>query len=147
MADRKKIGEILVELQVLTPTEVDSVLTAMRRRHDRAKFGRAACEMGLMRDEHILAALAVQMQLFPNIQDLSLNKLLGRLRDPVRTPPRIPVRKVRRLLACVPRNRQSQLNRPCNPHKIGNSSSPLKKGSDPLEANRVFNVLQRIEGV
>ena len=32
------------------------------------------------------------MQLFPNIQDLSLNKLLGRLRDRSHTP-RIPVRR------------------------------------------------------
>lgn len=99
MPDRKKLGEILVQLQVLTPEEVERVLYAMRKRGDHGKFGQVAREMNLLRDEHILAALAVQMQLFPNGHDMSLNKLMGRLRGPIRTPPRIPMQKVRSLLA------------------------------------------------
>lgn len=99
MVDRKRLGEILVELQVLTPAEVDRVLAALRRRDDFTKFGQVAREMGLLREEHILAALAVQMQLFPNAHDLSLPKLMGRLRDPIRTPPRLPVKKLRGMLA------------------------------------------------
>ena len=95
MLDHKRIGEILVELQVLTPAEVERVLQALRRRGDQAKFGHVAREMRLLREEHVLAALAVQMQLFPNIQEMSLRKLMGRLRDPIHTPPRIPVQKVR----------------------------------------------------
>jgi len=95
MLDHKRIGEILVELQVLTPAEVDKVLLALRRRGDQAKFGHVAREMGILREEHVLAALAVQMQLFPNIQEMSLRKLMGRLRAPIRTPPKIPMQKVR----------------------------------------------------
>lgn len=98
MVDRKKLGEILVELQVLTPAEVDRILMALRRRDDFTKFGQIGREMGLLREEHILAALAVQMQLFPNVQDMSLPKLMGRLRDPIRTPPRLNVRKLRQVL-------------------------------------------------
>jgi hypothetical protein len=81
--DRQKIGEILIDLDVLTPGQVDDVLCAIRRRRDRAKFGRVAREMGLVQEEHILAALAVQMQMFPGIQQLTLSKLLRRLRQPV----------------------------------------------------------------
>ena len=81
--DRQKIGEILVDLGVLTPQQIDEVLCAIRRRCDRAKFGRVAREMGLLNEEHILAALAVQMQMFPGIHDLTLSKLLHRLRQPV----------------------------------------------------------------
>jgi hypothetical protein len=82
MLERRKLGEILVELRVLTPAEVERVLWALRRRGDQAKFGQVAREMGLLREEHILAALAVQMELFPGIQDLSLNRLLGSLENP-----------------------------------------------------------------
>lgn len=98
MVDRKKLGEILVELQVLTPAEVERILLALRRRDDFTKFGQVGREMGLLREEHILAALAVQMQLFPNVQDMSLPKLMGRLRDPIQTPPRLNVRKLRQVL-------------------------------------------------
>jgi hypothetical protein len=93
MLDRKRIGAILVELQVLTPPEVDRVLLALRRRGDLTKFGQIAREMGLVREEHILAALAVQMQLFPNIRDMSLRQLMGRLREPIPTPARLPGRQ------------------------------------------------------
>jgi hypothetical protein len=81
--ERQKIGEILVELGVLTPAQVDEVLFAIRRRRDNAKFGRVAREMGLINEEHILAALAVQMRMFPGIQQLSLSKLMRKLRQPV----------------------------------------------------------------
>jgi hypothetical protein len=80
--ERDKLGNILVNLRVLTPAEVERVVLAMRRRRDQAKFGQVAREMGLLREEHILAALAVQMQLFPGIQDMSLNRVLSRLQDP-----------------------------------------------------------------
>jgi hypothetical protein len=83
MNDRKKIGEILVDLRILTTAEVDRVLFALRRRHDPIKFGRLAREMGLLREEHILAALAVQMEMFPRIGELSLGRLLDRLQQPV----------------------------------------------------------------
>lgn len=81
MWERRKIGDILVDLQVLTPDVVDNVLAAMSRRRDQAKFGQVARDMGLLREEHILAALAVQMELFPGIGDLSFNRLMGRLQD------------------------------------------------------------------
>ena len=97
MLDRKKIGDILVELQVLTAGEVDAVLYALRNRGGPTKFGQVAREMGLLRDEHILAALSVQMQLFPNIQTMSLRRLLGRLREPIASSPAAPIRKARRL--------------------------------------------------
>ncbi|MBI3407511.1 MAG: hypothetical protein HY040_04045 [Planctomycetes bacterium] len=82
MVERKRIGEILVELRVLTPAQVDRVLEAKRRRHDHAKFGQVAREMGLLREEHILAALAVQLQLLPDIREMSLERILVRLQDP-----------------------------------------------------------------
>jgi hypothetical protein len=86
MADRKKLGEILVDLRVLTGAEVERILCAMRRRHDQTKFGQVARDMGLLREEHILAALAVQMQLLPNIENMSLNRVLGSLGKPVQLP-------------------------------------------------------------
>ena len=96
MLDRKKIGDILVELQVLTAAEVDAVLAALRRRGPQAKFGQVARDMGLLREEHILAALSVQLELLPNIQTMSLRRLLGRLREPIsasETPKGRPGRK------------------------------------------------------
>lgn len=95
MFDRKKIGEILVQLGVLTPAEVERVLVAMRRRDDWAKFGQVAREMGLVREEHVLAALAVQMQLFPRIEDWSLPEVLDRLSTPP-SKPRLNVGKLRK---------------------------------------------------
>lgn len=93
----KKIGEILVELRVLTEVEVERVLLALRRRGGRggaAKFGQVAREMGLLRDEHVLAALAVQLELIPGAGDLTLSRLLRRLCDPA-TPPPAPPRRPR----------------------------------------------------
>ncbi len=85
MLDRKMIGEILVELQVLTPAEVERVVQALRLRPDTIKFGRLAREMGLVREEHILAALAVQMEMFPRIGEMSMRRLLDRLQQPAGT--------------------------------------------------------------
>jgi len=82
MLDRRKIGEILVELQVLTEAQVEQILHALRKRDDHVKFGRVGREMGYLREEHILAAIAVQLQMFPGIEQLSLNRLLDRLQDP-----------------------------------------------------------------
>jgi len=65
MAERKRIGEILVQLRVLAPFDVDRVLEAMQRRRRPQKFGQTARAMGLLDEEHILAALAVQMNLVP----------------------------------------------------------------------------------
>jgi hypothetical protein len=79
MRDRKKLGEILVGLGVLSSREVDRILQAMRRHGDQAKFGQLARKMGLLREEHILAALAVQMKLFPRVEAMSLSRLLDQL--------------------------------------------------------------------
>jgi hypothetical protein len=98
--DHKKLGEILVDLGVLTDVQVDQILGALRRRRDRVKFGRVAKEMGLASEEHILAAVAVQMRMFPGIEVLSLGRLLSQLKQPLpagnpqpalqRRPPRKP---------------------------------------------------------
>ena len=79
---RKKIGEVLVDLEVLTPREVERVLEALRRRWQRRKFGEMARDMGLATDEQVLAALAVQMDLFPGIQAMTLRKVLQSLQAP-----------------------------------------------------------------
>jgi hypothetical protein len=80
--ERKRIGEILADLEVLRPEDIDRVLTALRRRGGRGKFGQVAREMGLVREEHILAALAVQLELIPRAGDLSLARLLDQLAAP-----------------------------------------------------------------
>ena len=77
--DRKKLGEILVDLRLLKPRDVDRVLDALLKRRQRQKFGQMARDMGLVEEEHILAALAVQMELFPGITRLSLNQILEQL--------------------------------------------------------------------
>jgi hypothetical protein len=87
MRRRKKLGEILVDLQVLTPGEVERVLEALRRRWRPQKFGQMARDMGLVREEEILAALAVQMDLFPGIQALTLKKVLQALQEPSTSSP------------------------------------------------------------
>jgi hypothetical protein len=79
MGSRKKLGEILVDLKVLRPADVDRVLRALDRRFDRQKFGETARSMGLVSEEHILAAMAVQMQLFRGIEAWSLEEILQRL--------------------------------------------------------------------
>jgi hypothetical protein len=87
MRGRKKLGEILVELKVLTPREVERVLEALRRRSERQKFGHMARDMGLVTEEQILAALAVQMNLFPGIQTMTLRKVLQALQEPAGSTP------------------------------------------------------------
>ena len=79
MPERQKIGEILVQLKVISRSEVDRVLEAMQRRLRRQKFGQTAQDMGLLGEEHILAALAVQMNLIPGADRLSLGQILERL--------------------------------------------------------------------
>ena len=96
MFDRKRIGEILKELGVLLPAEVERVLAALRRRGDFAKFGQVAKDMGLAQEEHILAALTVQMELFPNADDMPLDRILRRLSAPIKSRPRIAVNNIRR---------------------------------------------------
>jgi hypothetical protein len=77
MGEHKKLGEILVDLQVLRPHDVERVLEAQRRRTDRQKIGEVARNMGLVTEEQILAALAVQMEMFPGIKDWGLNEILN----------------------------------------------------------------------
>ncbi len=52
------------------------MLEAMQRRQCRQKFGQTARDMGLIGEEHILAALAVQMSLVPGVERLSLSQIL-----------------------------------------------------------------------
>ena len=82
MRSSKKLGEILVDLKVLTPVEVERVLQALNRRLDRQKFGQVARDMGLIDEAHIWAALAVQMDLYPGIQFLNLGQVLRLLQTP-----------------------------------------------------------------
>ncbi len=80
--EHRKIGEILVGLGILKGSDVNRVMEALLRRLDRQKFGQMAQTMGLLREEHILAALAVQMDLFPGIERMSLGEILHSLQDP-----------------------------------------------------------------
>jgi hypothetical protein len=80
--EHRKIGEILVGLGALKGVDVNRVLDALSRRLDRQKFGQMAQTMGLVREEHILAALAVQMDLFPGIDKMSIGQILNSLQDP-----------------------------------------------------------------
>lgn len=79
MTDSRKIGEILVALKVMKPADVTRVLDAVRRRPRPQKFGQMAKDMGLVREEHILAALAVQMQLLAGISRMTLRQILDAL--------------------------------------------------------------------
>ncbi len=79
MPSDKKIGEILVELKVLTRFDVERVLESVRQRRRPQKFGLMARDMGLAREEEILAALAVQMELLPGIRRLNLRQILQQL--------------------------------------------------------------------
>jgi hypothetical protein len=75
----KRIGEILVGLKVLSHFDVERVLEALRKRQRKQKFGQMARDMGLLGEEHILAALAVQMHLLPGIEQMNLRQILYRL--------------------------------------------------------------------
>ncbi len=90
MRAHRKIGEILVDLGVMKAVDVDRVVTALTRRLDRQKFGQMALTMGLIREEHVLAALAVQMDLFPGIEKMSMGQVLQSLQDPKPEPANPP---------------------------------------------------------
>jgi hypothetical protein len=77
----KKIGEILISLKVLSHFDVERVLEAVRKRQRRQKFGQMARDMGLLGEEHILAALAVQMHLLPGIEHMNLRQILYHLQS------------------------------------------------------------------
>ncbi len=79
MSAHRKLGEVLVGLRVLLPADVARVLEALRRRERRCKFGQMARDMGLAREEHVLAALAVQMRLLPGIERMTLRQILEAL--------------------------------------------------------------------
>jgi hypothetical protein len=79
MHTEQKLGEILVRLKVLSRYDLDCVVQAMRRLGRRQKFGQLARAMGLITEEHILAALAVQMNLFPGIERMTLQQILNYL--------------------------------------------------------------------
>ena len=76
MGTEQKLGEILVRLRVLNRIDLDRVMEALRRSERRQKFGQVARAMGLVTEEHILAALAVQMNLFPGVQRMTLQQIL-----------------------------------------------------------------------
>jgi hypothetical protein len=76
MHTEQKLGEILVRLKVITRFDIDRVLEAMRRLDRRQKFGQTARAMGLVSEEHIFAPLAVQMQLSPGIERLTVRQIL-----------------------------------------------------------------------
>lgn len=71
-----KLGEILLRLKVLNRVDRDRVLETLKRSGRRQKFGQAARAMGLVSEEHILAALAVQMNLFPGVELMTLQQIL-----------------------------------------------------------------------
>ncbi len=76
MHTEQKLGEILVRLKAISRSDFQLVMETMRRGGRRQKFGRTARAMGLVEEEHILAALAVQMDLFPGIQKMTLPQIL-----------------------------------------------------------------------
>jgi hypothetical protein len=80
MAEARKLGQILVDLKLLQHWQVERVLDALKRR-PRQKFGQMAKDMGLVREEHILAALAVQTNLFPGINRMNLRQILDYLQS------------------------------------------------------------------
>jgi alkylated DNA nucleotide flippase Atl1 len=82
MTEPRKLGQILVDLKVMQRLDVDRVLEALRRRPRPQKFGQMAKDMGLVREEQILAALAVQMKLLSGITRLNLRQILAILQRP-----------------------------------------------------------------
>jgi hypothetical protein len=76
MSAEQKLGEILLRLKALNRIDRDRVLETLRKSGRRQKFGQAARAMGLVTEEQILAALAVQMNLFPGIQGMTLEQIL-----------------------------------------------------------------------
>lgn len=76
MRTDQKLGEILLRLKVLNRTDLNRVMEALRHSERRQKFGQMARSMGLVSEEHIYAALAVQMNLFPDVQRMTLQQIL-----------------------------------------------------------------------
>jgi phenylalanine-4-hydroxylase len=76
MSAEQKLGDILLRLKVLNRIDRDRVLETLRRSGRRQKFGQVARAMGLVTEEQILAALAVQMDLFPGVQWMTLDQIL-----------------------------------------------------------------------
>lgn len=76
MNTEQKLGEILVRLKVINRIDFDRVMETLRRSERRQKFGQVARAMGLVNEEHILAALAVQTKLFPGIERMTLDEIL-----------------------------------------------------------------------
>jgi hypothetical protein len=83
--ESKRIGEILIGLKVLSHFDVERVLEALRKRQRKVKFGQMARGMGLIAEEHVLAALAVQMQLLPGIENMNLRQILYQLQSETTT--------------------------------------------------------------
>jgi hypothetical protein len=100
MTPQRRLGEILIELGVLTSQEAEQVATAQCRRGDPVKFGKLAKDLGMVSDEQILAALAVQMGVVPLNLQRSIRKVLGDLRNPApKSPLPFTLDKVQRRLA------------------------------------------------
>jgi hypothetical protein len=76
MHTEQKLGEILVRLKVINRIDFDRVMETLRRSERRQKFGQVARAMGLVNEEHILAALAVQTKLFPGVEGMTLEEIL-----------------------------------------------------------------------
>lgn len=76
MHPEQKLGEILLRLKIINRVDLDRVMEVLRRSERRQKFGQVARAMGLVSEEHILAALAVQMELFPDIHRLTFEQIL-----------------------------------------------------------------------
>ena len=76
MHTEQKLGEILVRLKVINRIDFDRVIETLRRSERRQKFGQVARAMGLVTEEHILAALAVQTKLFPGVERMTLDQIL-----------------------------------------------------------------------
>lgn len=76
MHTEQKIGEILLRLKVINRFDFERVMETLRRSERRQKFGQVARAMGLISEEHILAALAVQMKLFPGVELMTLDQIL-----------------------------------------------------------------------
>lgn len=76
MRSEQKLGEILLRLKVINRVDLDRVLEVLRRGGRQQKFGQVARAMGLLSEEHILAALAVQSNLFPGVEWMTLDQIL-----------------------------------------------------------------------
>ncbi|MCB9764683.1 MAG: DUF4388 domain-containing protein [Alphaproteobacteria bacterium] len=59
---RRRIGEVMVDLKLLTPPQVEHVLGELRTR-ERGRFGELALELGLVDEEGLARAVAEQFQL------------------------------------------------------------------------------------